>query len=501
AKDGLTLTNGSNSFTVIAQDSQGRADTNIIAGNFPTTVSVTFDNNGNLTSDGLRGFDYDDENRLTRITVTNNFKTELVYDGLGRRKMRYEFLWFNGAWAQNNQVEYAYDGNVVIQERWGGDEPWVNYTRGLDLSGSWQGAAGIGGLLAWSQKISGAYQSHYYHADGNGNVTAMLNTNQVISARYLYDPYGNLLASSGGMADVNAYRFSSQEFHEKSGLYCYAMRLYEPRLGRWLNGDPLREGGGINLYSFCGGDPINRIDPWGLQVAPPPAAPAAGRVLVNVGKTALRFNPITANLAAAFVAGYVGQQIIEALTPKDPGPDPLPLPERFVTATPGSFSLTVSTPQTESTPPRGTILGEGQYIGQDGRIWDEFGPIPDQLNPLSAENIAHGKGQSESFQLLLKQFQFISDVTAVAGSKPTDTAQAHHVFSKALKDRFMLDYGINVWEGKYGTWWEGEVNQGLWKEYNDDWTRFLNDPTPPSREQVLQHGRDLGVQYGFKTYF
>ena len=265
AKDGLTLTNGNNSYTVIATDSSSRKDTNVIAANLPGSVSFIYDSNGNLTSDGLRGFDYDDENRLTGITVANTWKTLLIYDGLGRRRGRYEYLWFNGAWAWNLQVEYVYDGNVVVQERWGGDEPWINYTRGLDVSGTWQGSGGVGGLLAWSQKISGAYQSHYYHSDGNGNVTAMLNTNQVVSARYLYDPYGNILASSGGMADVNVYRFSSQEFHEKSGLYAYAMRFYEPRLGRWLNGDPLREGGGINLHRFCGGDPINRVDLWGLE--------------------------------------------------------------------------------------------------------------------------------------------------------------------------------------------------------------------------------------------
>ncbi len=264
ATDGLTLTNGNNSYTVIATDSSIRKDTNVITANLPSSVSFTYDSNGNLTSDGLRGFDYDDENRLTGITVTHSWKTLLIYDGLGRRRGRYEYLWFNGAWAWNLQVEYVYDGNVVVQERWGGDEPWVNYTRGLDVSGTWQGAGGVGGLLAWSQKISGAYQSHYYHADGNGNVTAMLNTNQVVSARYLYDPYGNLLASSGGMADVNVYRFSSQEFHEKSGLYAYAMRFYEPRLGRWLNGDPLREGGGVNLYQAMGNDAINRVDAWGL---------------------------------------------------------------------------------------------------------------------------------------------------------------------------------------------------------------------------------------------
>lgn len=66
------------------------------------------------------------------------------------------------------------------------------------------------------------------------------------------------------MADANVYRYSSQDYHERSGLYGYGLRFYEPRLGRWLNGDPLRDGGGINLYTAFGGDPINNIDPWGL---------------------------------------------------------------------------------------------------------------------------------------------------------------------------------------------------------------------------------------------
>ncbi|MBI4664122.1 MAG: RHS repeat protein [Verrucomicrobia bacterium] len=40
---------------------------------------------------------YDDENRLSRVTVTNAWKTEFVYDGLGRRRVRAEYLWFNVA--------------------------------------------------------------------------------------------------------------------------------------------------------------------------------------------------------------------------------------------------------------------------------------------------------------------------------------------------------------------------------------------------------------------
>lgn len=66
-------------------------------------------------------------------------------------------------------------GMTPFQERNGSGHPTVSYTRGLDLSGSLEGAGGIGGLLTRStHATSSPYQqnSHaFYHADGNGNVT------------------------------------------------------------------------------------------------------------------------------------------------------------------------------------------------------------------------------------------------------------------------------------------------------------------------------------------
>ena len=56
--------------------------------------------------------------------------------------------------------------------------PLITYSRGLDLSGSVQGAGGIGGLLALSQPSTVNSQPAYYHADGNGNVTALINHRQ-----------------------------------------------------------------------------------------------------------------------------------------------------------------------------------------------------------------------------------------------------------------------------------------------------------------------------------
>ncbi len=53
AKDGFTVTNGNNAFTVVAQNSLGQADTNAITFNLPSNVSYTYDAAGNLTGDGL----------------------------------------------------------------------------------------------------------------------------------------------------------------------------------------------------------------------------------------------------------------------------------------------------------------------------------------------------------------------------------------------------------------------------------------------------------------
>lgn len=144
-----------------------------------------------------------------------------------------------------HRTKYIYDGWRVIQERDVNSNPTVSYTRGPDLSGSLEGAGGIGGLLARSSDYSsGNPTSHaYYHADGNGNVTCLLDVSQNVAASYYYDPYGNLLSFSGTLALDNAYQFSSKEYMANSRLYYYGYRFYDPDLQRWLNRDPFGEPG------------------------------------------------------------------------------------------------------------------------------------------------------------------------------------------------------------------------------------------------------------------
>lgn len=250
-----------------------------------------YDTNGNLswsqygtdpltwtTTEILARYEYDDENRLIGWT---NFdyntssspqqRTEFYYDGLGRLRKRIEYqaqydgTSFNG-WAWSGEAHYVYDGWRVIQERDVNNTPTVSYTRGTDLSGTLEGAGGIGGLLARSSGYSsGNWTTHnFYFADGNGNITYMLNNSQAMVASYRYDPFGNAISKSGTLADANIYRFSSKEIHANSGMYYYGYRFYDPNLQRWLNRDPIAENGGFNLYAYAWNDPIQGKDSLGL---------------------------------------------------------------------------------------------------------------------------------------------------------------------------------------------------------------------------------------------
>jgi RHS repeat-associated protein len=175
---------------------------------------------------------------------------------------------------------------LLVQERTSANTPTVTYTRGRDLSGSLAGGGGIGGLLARSHGYSGGnWSSHNaYHADGNGNVTALVNSAGALQASYRYDPYGRYLAGGGTLASANVMRFSSKPWvgfagSATSGLYYYGYRFYDPYLQRWINRDPIADIGFMtwlgnhnivspadepNRYMSFRNTPVNRFDPHGL---------------------------------------------------------------------------------------------------------------------------------------------------------------------------------------------------------------------------------------------
>jgi RHS repeat-associated protein len=258
-----SLANGNNPFTVVAQKPGDGSVTNVLNLSLPSSITLLYDANGNLTNDGTRSFIYDAENRLTNIFVANAWKSDFVFDGLGRRRVERDYAWQGGQWKQTNEVHFVWDGWLPIQERDSNNAVLVTYTRGGDLSGSLGGAGGIGGLLARTERSG---NSAFYHADGAGNITGLIDANQNMAARYLWNPFGQLINRSGPLAGVNRVTFSTKLALTPASpdIFDFGGRDYFTGLQRWGNRDPLGALFDADLYRFNYNNPLSYVDPDGL---------------------------------------------------------------------------------------------------------------------------------------------------------------------------------------------------------------------------------------------
>jgi RHS repeat-associated protein len=247
-----------------------------------------YDENGNLDTQSVgccaTTYYYDGENQLVSAE-SPDWSREYYYDGKLRLRRQVNYVMEENDMTPVGEIHFIYDGMRVIQERDENNTPIVSYTWGTDLSGSLEGAGGIGGLLARSHGYSAGNWStnRFYHADGNGNISCLLDSDQSLAASYVYDGFGNTIGTSGTWASQNGYRFSSKRIDAQTGLYYYGYRFYAPYLQRWLNRDPINEIGHrllrkepingsvpyrseeLSLYEFVINNPISMSDPLGLD--------------------------------------------------------------------------------------------------------------------------------------------------------------------------------------------------------------------------------------------
>jgi RHS repeat-associated protein len=198
--------------------------------------------------------------------VTLTKKLQFEYDYLGRRISKKVYPWSTGLndWgAATNHTLFLYDGWNLIAELDGFQSlhplPLVrSYTWGLDLTGSLDETAGIGGLVLATDHGASA---HYYPSyDGNGNVSGLVKSDGTVAALYEYSPFGEIIRASGAGAYRQPFLFSTKYYDWETGLSYYGHRYYSSALGRWINEDPIEEEGGSNLYAFVGNNPVNGID-------------------------------------------------------------------------------------------------------------------------------------------------------------------------------------------------------------------------------------------------
>lgn len=273
----LTVANGSTPVWQTVSLSSGGTSTNLGFAFPKLQQALTYDADGNLTFDGIWAYRWDGENRLVEMAMTNvngvpNAQRKRVlfkYDHLGRRVSKAVSIWTGAGFGSGATTRFVYDlpggegeGWRLLAEVDAGGNIVRSYTWGLDLSGTLDGAGGIGGLLFVTDH-GGTLTNHFVAYDGNGNVAALVRTDSTETARYEYGPFGELIRATGPIARTNPFRWSTKFWDEESELVYYGYRYYNPAVGRWISRDPLENENMDTLYGFLANRPLSAIDPDG----------------------------------------------------------------------------------------------------------------------------------------------------------------------------------------------------------------------------------------------
>jgi len=249
-----------------------------------TPEAFDYDDDGNLTSDGRWNYTWDAENRLVKMAPSTAVGPQnsigFAYDWQSRRIRKQ--VWsgpdFDGT--LTSDVRFVYDGWNLIALLDSQSAILQSFVWGLDLSGTLQGAGGVGGLL-FMNDLSSAIGDCAAAYDGNGNVAALVNMSGGTNcAAYEYGPFGEVVRATGPMAKANPFRFSTKYQDDESDLLYYGYRYYNASTGRWLSRDPLNDPGFKVLihnaselnqgeekvpYLFVENDPVRYCDYLGLD--------------------------------------------------------------------------------------------------------------------------------------------------------------------------------------------------------------------------------------------
>jgi RHS repeat-associated protein len=199
-------------------------------------TGTSHDSRGNMTADALgRTFGYTSENLLTSA----NGSVSLAYDPAMRL---YQVT-------GSATTRFQYDGADAIAEYNGSNALQRRYVHG----------PGTDEPLVWYEG-SGTTDRRFLHADERGSVVAVSNGSGTVTSVNTYDEYGK-----PGSGNVGRFQYTGQKWIADVGLYDYKARMYHPSLGRFMQTDPIRFGGGMNIYGYVGQDPLNFVDTWGTQ--------------------------------------------------------------------------------------------------------------------------------------------------------------------------------------------------------------------------------------------
>ena len=218
-------------------------------------TEYVYDGNGSLISEKEGGkttsYQYDLLNRQEKIWTSDGREQENLYDGEGLRAGLREkgkesvFLFYNG------EILAECDGDGMLVRR---------HLLGM-------------GLSHMQTLNDGMY--HACHQDEQGGTVYITGDGGEVENSYVYDAFGNVLERKEGIRNDILYR--DQQYDQEAGQYYLRARYYNPVIGRFIQEDTYR-GDGLNLYAYCGNNPVMYYDPSGhTKVTPTTTEPEAPR--------------------------------------------------------------------------------------------------------------------------------------------------------------------------------------------------------------------------------
>jgi len=234
-----------------------------------TPETFVHDADGNLTQDGRWTYTWDGENRLvamealSAVPAAAKLRLEFEYDWRGRRIGKTVKAWSGTSYTNAYGLKFLCDAWNLVAELEANNVLVRSYLWGTDISGSFQGAGGVGGLLAVNVATNGV---HFPAYDGNGNIAGLVSASAgTTMARFEYGPFAEPIRVSGPIARAMPLRFSTKYLDEETRLYYYGYRYYDPSAGRWVSRDPVGDAGGPNLYAFAHNNPNKLTDYLGAD--------------------------------------------------------------------------------------------------------------------------------------------------------------------------------------------------------------------------------------------
>jgi RHS repeat-associated protein len=209
-----------------------------------------YDGRGNLArvTDGadVTQYAYDAADRLSGVTLPDGTAVAYTYDAAG--------------WRVRQSVAAQ-----VTNYLWDEISPYGDVVLETDGGGSTLASYVLGGTELLSQ-TRGGVTSYYLH-DGQGSTRALSDDSGAVTGTYAYTAFGELYAQTG--TTTNAYLYTGQQFDTLTGLYSLRARYYVPAIGRFLSQDTanlvLMAPVEIDRYVYTANNPINSVDPGGLQ--------------------------------------------------------------------------------------------------------------------------------------------------------------------------------------------------------------------------------------------